>query len=254
MKSITVAFHPDLLDPRRLDGAVAVVIDQLRATTTIVHALAAKARNVVVCGEVDEARQVASAWWENGTVLGGEREGVKIDGFALGNSPEEYTPAAVAGRTVVFTTTNGTRALLKARTARRVVTAALANLNAVLQAIAAEPQLVIVCAGTRGQVTLEDVYVAGAIVEELTIAQPEKYELDDSASIARSVWRPVAQSLANVDPTEQQRLLLAALRQTQGGRNLIALGLEHDVSVAARRDTHALLPELAPGTMTLHVV
>src|SRR4051812_42560200 len=109
-KRIDVYLLPALVEPEALSGSTVVVIDVLRATTTIVHALAAQAVEVAPFRDVEDARRLANDLG-NKAVLGGERGGVPIPGFDLGNSPAEYTSERVAGKTVIFTTTNGTRAL-----------------------------------------------------------------------------------------------------------------------------------------------
>src|SRR5260221_2263163 len=118
-RPIFVHLVPALFEPADLRGGVAVVIDVLRATSTIVHALAAGAKAVIPCGEIDEARQVAARSPAGSVLLGGERKGLRIPGIDLGNSPTDYTPDVVTGKKIIFTTTNGTRALIRARDARR---------------------------------------------------------------------------------------------------------------------------------------
>ena len=113
-------FLPTLVGPGELDGETAVVIDLLRASTTICHALAAGATAVVPCLEVEEAKRIDAMLPPGKAILGGEREGVRIPGFDLGNSPDEFRPDTVGGRTVVFTTTNGTRAMNECRRAAQV--------------------------------------------------------------------------------------------------------------------------------------
>ena len=109
MGSLHVQFLPRLVDPAELAGSVCVVIDVLRATTTMTHALAAGAREIAPCLEVADAERLAASMNRAEYVLGGERDGIKIAGFDFGNSPSEYSPAAIGGKTVIFTTTNGTR-------------------------------------------------------------------------------------------------------------------------------------------------
>src|SRR5205807_6516908 len=129
-----------------LAGGLAVVIDVLRATTTIVHALAAGCTDVRPCAEVEEARALADGMRAGRVLLGGERGGAPLPGFDLGNSPREYTPRACKGNTLVLTTTNGTRALLRAAEAERVLLAAFVNYSAVCEQLRQETRPVhIVC-------------------------------------------------------------------------------------------------------------
>ena len=165
--SLTVHFLPSLLDPDELAGATAVVIDVLRASTTICHALAAGAREMIPCLEVDEAWRIAAAAVALRPILGGEREGVRIEGFDLGNSPEEYRPETVGGRAIVFTTTNGTAAMAACRAAQRVLIGAFVNFSAMCEQSRSRAQVHLICAGTKRKITREDVLCAGAIVDRL---------------------------------------------------------------------------------------
>lgn len=221
-----------------------MVIDVLRATTTIVTSLAAGAEEVVPCREIDEARQHAAQSPER-SVLGGERGGLPIEGFRLGNSPAEYTPEVVGGKRVVFTTTNGTRAMQHCRQARRVLIAAMVNFSAVCRELMGEDEIDIVCAGTDGQVTREDTLLAGAIVSELTGGQlagelpaDAGVVLNDQAEIAADAWRAAVGQLTG------ERLLAEAMRQSLGGRNLIEIGHENDIDLAAQIDRFDLVAEL----------
>lgn len=236
-RPIWVHLLPALFEPAELAGGTAVVIDVLRATSTIVYALAAGADRVIPCGEVDEARQIATRLKPGSALLGGERGGLRINGFDLGNSPTDYTPEVVAGKTLVFTTTNGTRALLRAREARRVVAAAFANLNAVVRWLVAETGPIhILCAGTDGKVTLEDVLCAGFIVQGVQRAVADVDLMDDAARLALNLSESQGR---HYDP------FLSVLRESFGGRNLIEHGLEADIIVAARWDVADLVPELS---------
>ena len=116
-KTLNVHALPKLVEPKDLADGTVVVIDVLRASTTIIAALEAGAVEVIPCLEIDDARRVAAQFPAEEVILGGERQGLPIEGFDLGNSPEDYTPYAVAGKTLVFTTTNGTRAMIHARQA-----------------------------------------------------------------------------------------------------------------------------------------
>src|SRR5262249_5230106 len=159
---------PALVTPERLAGGVAVVIDVLRATTTMIHALAAGCDAILPCATVEEARCRADHLPAGKVLLGGERDGLPLPGFDIGNSPREYTAARCKGTTLVLTTSNGTRALLHAAGADRVLVAAFTNFSAVCEQLRAERRPVhIVCAGDAGGVALEDVLLAGGPVDFL---------------------------------------------------------------------------------------
>jgi 2-phosphosulfolactate phosphatase len=245
---LNVHLLPDLVAPSALAGRTVVVIDVLRATTTICHALAAGARAVVPCLEIDEARAKAEELGRAHVVLGGERRGLKIEGFDLGNSPTEYTQSTVGGRTVVFTTTNGTRAMRHSAQAAEILIGSFANLTAVVDVLDTRDEIDLVCAGTGGAITAEDALFAGAVVERLTetvIGGTRKpRELNDQARLARDAWR-------TLEGSDSSRA--AALRECQGGRNLIAEGFDDDIDTAAKIDTFDFVPRLnlATGEITL---
>lgn len=234
---INVHFLPALVTPEQLAGGVVVVIDVLRATTTIVHALAAGAREVIPCLEVDEAREIASAMNEP-CVLGGERGGLQIDGFDLGNSPAEYTAEAVGNKIVVFTTTNGTRAMQQCRDASRVLIGALVNFSAVCNAISEEDSIHLLCAGTRNEITREDVLLAGAIVDDLRDGGVVENDMNDQALLAADAWCVAAEMMTRDVPLQEN------LKSSRGGRNLLSIGQASDIDIAARIDTFDVVPEL----------
>jgi len=157
---------------RDLRNTACVVFDVLRATSTFVTALHNGAKAVIPVGEISEA--LALRQKQPGVLLGGERDGVKIRAdqtgggdFDLGNSPREYTPEMVAGKTIVSTTTNGTRALRACAGAQTVLAASFLNLTATAQFVRQlQPaRILLVCAGTRENLADEDVLAAGALCE-----------------------------------------------------------------------------------------
>src|SRR5437764_4244443 len=167
-REVQVHLLPELIPPGRLAGGVAVVIDVLRATTTMIYALAAGCTCVRPCAEVEEARELAGGMRAGRVLLGGERGGKPLPGFDLGNSPREYTGKLCKGCTLVLTTTNGTRALLRAAEAARTLLAGFVNYSAVCEQLRQETRPIhIICAGTEGDVTLEDTLLAGALVDYL---------------------------------------------------------------------------------------
>ena len=215
MQSVLVHLLPQLVRPEELAGATVVVIDVLRATTTIVEALSAGAVAVIPCGEIEEARQCARQRGPE-ALLGGERGGRPIAGFDLGNSPAEYTAERVGGKTVVLTTTNGTRALLHSRQAARVLVAAFANCSATAAALESAPEIHVLCAGSELTMSFEDTLLAGAIVHSLetrSSAEGRGTSLNDQALIAKAAWVAVQSDL-------QAGVSLAdLLRPSRGARN-----------------------------------
>src|SRR5260370_26043447 len=134
-KEVRVHLVCDGVRPECLAGRLDVVIDVLRATTAIVHALAAGCTVVRPCAGVDEARQLAGEMRAGHVLLAGERDGRPVAGFDLGNSPKDYTATRCKNQTLVLTTTNGTRALVRCQSAARILVAAFVNYNAVCEQI-----------------------------------------------------------------------------------------------------------------------
>ncbi|HID77963.1 MAG TPA: 2-phosphosulfolactate phosphatase [Planctomycetaceae bacterium] len=243
-RSLNVYALPRFVTPKHLAGGPVVVIDVLRASTTIVHALAAGASQVIPCLEVEEARARAAELERGQTILGGERQGLPIDGFDLGNSPGEYVPERVAGKTVVLTTTNGTRAMLLCRSATRVLVGSFLNAQRIVDAVAPSPTVHLLCAGTRGQFSRDDILLAGLLVDRLTRDAPDLYQLNAQALTAREDWVAAFPQSALQPPDPPQ--LADVLRTTLGGRNLMAIGLDQDILAAAQLDRLPVLPELDP--------
>jgi 2-phosphosulfolactate phosphatase len=238
------------MPPGAVAGGIAVVIDVLRASTTIITALANGAARVRPVADVAEARTLAAALGPD-TLLGGERGGVRIDGFDLGNSPAEYARDRVAGRSIVITTTNGTAALAACGGAREILVGAMVNRSAVAAAVrrlaaAADRGAVhLVCAGTDGEVTAEDVLAAGAILDAALRDDPAA-ETDGPARTALETFRLVGRA---ADP---RAALVAEFRRAPGGANLVALGMEADLPACAALDAIAVVPRLdaAGGWLT----
>jgi 2-phosphosulfolactate phosphatase len=243
MRPLNVHSVPEHVQPDDLDGSTAVVIDVLRATTTIITALASGARAVIPCLTIGDAIAAAAALPRESVVLGGERGGLPIEGFDLGNSPAEYTASHVAGKTVVLTTTNGTRALLHCREADEVLVAAFANISALVAVLAERARVEIVCAGTDGRVTDEDLLLAGAIVDRL--AESRDWQLNAAAEATLRGWRA---TIANTTRAERTAHIIAAMSAAPGGRNLIEIGMAADIELAAKCDTAKIVPRFEAAT------
>ena len=245
-KRINIHFLASQTSPEVLAEKTVVVIDVLRATTTITYALASGAKAVIPCLTVEDARQIARREQEP-VLLGGERGGLPIDGFDLANSPSDYTSARIRGQTIVFTTTNGTKAMMQCRLAERTLIGAFANLSALVAELAEAPVTELLCAGTRGEITREDVLLAGAIIERVAGHRAGNCLLNDQAAIAADAW--IGLDLESSD----SGILAAILRETRGGRRLVEIGLERDIEMAARIDQVTIVPELDPRTRRIRI-
>jgi 2-phosphosulfolactate phosphatase len=225
---VDVALTPTALPPAALVGATALVIDVLRASTTIVTALAHGCLAVLPVTEVEEARRRARGL--PGALLAGERGGDPPVGFDLGNSPLEFTSARVAGRTIVFTTSNGTRALLAARRADAVGVAGFVNLSAAADwALGQGRDLVLVCAGELGARSVEDETCAGLLVDRVLGLEPGAVATPAAASAAAEA-RPYAKDLVRL------------AHDAPHAQHLAAHGRGEDVAACLALDTYVLVP------------
>jgi 2-phosphosulfolactate phosphatase len=226
---IDVAFTLEELATASLGGTAAVVVDVVRASTTIVTALANGARAVIPVATPEEARARGRAWADGPVLLGGERGGEPPPGFDCGNSPAEYARERVEGRTVLLTTTNGTRALLAVRGARRVAVGGFVNATAAARWAAAEAgDVCLVCAGERGRFCLEDAVCAGLLVARIEARAPAP--LTDSARAARLLWERYADDLA------------AMLRDAAWAQALAGQGRGDDLPACVAVDVYDVVP------------
>lgn len=212
-----------------LTGRVVVVVDMMRTTSVMVVARHNGVAGIVPCLTIDEAREQAARLAPDTCLLGGERGAVPIPGFDLGNSPLEYSPEAVRGKTLFLTTSNGTRAIRRAQTAGKVLIGACLNSPAVADEAYRTAQdqsadLVILCAGTRDRFSLDDFYCAGLIVQRLvgTDRNQGRLRLADSAVAARRLYE-----VYQADP-------LPLLRESAVYRQAVRLGIAGDLDFCLR--------------------
>jgi 2-phosphosulfolactate phosphatase len=242
MTTLEAVFAPAeiaVLPQRDLGATVCVVFDVLRATTSMVTALGHGAAAIIPVSEIEEALALRRRHPE--VLLAGERDGVLIEShltggtrFDFGNSPREFTPEKVRGRTIVTTTTNGTRALRACAAARTVLVASLLNLNATAQFLERDrpAHLLLVGAGTYEQAAYEDVLGAGALADGLWPIY-EAGMVADSALVARRLYRL------------EQADLLAALGTSRNGRRLLSRpDLRADVPACARTNAFPLVAHM----------
>ena len=237
---IDVYFTPLGLNAGDVSGRGVVVIDALRATTSVVTALANGAKEVIPAATSEEAVRLASNLEKDGVLLAGERKSVKIEGFALGNSPREMTPEVVAGKTIVLATTNGTPALVAAQGGDPVLLGAPVNFKALVerarQALLERGDLTIVCAGRERQFALEDAYTAGRLVKAVRRGM-RKVELNDAATAALAL-------------TPLYRTWAEAFEDTAAARQLVEANLSEDITFATKQDRFGVVPRYAERRIT----
>jgi 2-phosphosulfolactate phosphatase len=214
-----------------------VVIDVLRATTTIIEALANGARGIYPTESTEDAVRLAASLGREDTLLCGERKRLKIEGFDLGNSPLEFSPEVVENKKLVMSTTNGTRALALAHDGESALVCAFTNISAVAEAIADSKHIVIMCAGFENHFSAEDALCAGHLIDRIIGDSEEGHELNDASMAARSL----------ASARKPTRRFLAA---TAGGRSLAAIGLEDDIDACARVDQHDVVGVMKDQTIT----
>ena len=245
--AVFVHLLPGLIPPGDLKGSVAVVVDVLRATTVMVQALASGCTAVIPCSQIEEARRIAADLPAGSALLAGERHGLPIEGFDLGNSPGEFTPEACRGKTLVMTTTNGTRAILASLDAERVLVAAFSNFGMTVQWLHAEDRDIhIVCAGTEGEISFEDALLAGGIARNLRDLGGTL--CNDEAEIVSGLWARVEDVIwtQSGDRDLEENPLVRYLVRGRGGRRVQELALMTDIEASARmnRPEQGLIAEL----------
>jgi len=239
---ITVHWLPDLIPPQALAGGVAVVVDVLRATSVMVRALSAGCSAIRPCLTIDEAKQLADSMPRSSVVLAGERRGVPIPGFDLGNSMAAFTLDRCRDRTIVMTTTNGTKAILASLEAESVLIASWLNFGATVQRLQQEHRPIhFVAAGTDGLVSWEDVLLVAALVRETIGQDPTISDRigNDSALLAWSIAEGTP-----LPPRVDSEALSAILALGRGGQRVRELGFEADLKAVAHVDQCPIVAEL----------
>lgn len=236
---VDVAFLPGEVEHRNLTGWRVVAIDVLRATTTAVTALGNGARAIRPVLEPPDAISERARFPKGTCLLGGERRGLPIEGFDLGNSPREYDPVTVRGKTIVLTTSNGTRLLHAARTASEVLLGAVVNAKAVASLLLEdEGPVLLACAGRLGRFSWEDLLCAGQIIDNLLCAGPpsghrRRFQPTQAAAAALGLYR------------QDQGDLVGAIARGPHGRYLVSIGLGNDIEICGDVDSLDVVPRRA---------
>jgi len=236
---VNVLLSPLNADDLYFTGKTTVVIDILRATSVIVTALGNGAREIIPVNTVDFAMKVSGNAFGGQTLLGGERNTKKIEGFALGNSPLEYNAETVKGKSIILYTTNGSKAIVRAKFSENLFICAFGNLNAIAEhLIKVNKDVVIVCSGTNGMFNLEDTICAGKLITEM-LKLNEAIELTDASNASVTLNKSFGKSLNKM------------LSQTEHGKLLIENGFSEDIKICAKLNTHDIIPYYDSGVIKL---
>jgi 2-phosphosulfolactate phosphatase len=229
----SVFFSPSEMKEESVRARTVIVLDVLRASTTIVTALANGARGVIPADSLESATEMVMKLGPDDVLLCAERDRRRVEGCDLGNSPAEYDQSRVSGRLLVLSTTNGARTVLKARWAGRLLVGAYVNASRVVEALARDAEVVFLCAGDEGGFALEDAACAGYLLHRL--AEHTGNEIEPANDGA---W--VAQQLGKRAPKSP----LSLLRRSSSGRKLEKVGLGDDLALCAAVDAFSVLPVL----------
>jgi 2-phosphosulfolactate phosphatase len=234
---LDVLFLPREVAARPRPELFAAVIDVLRASTSIVVAFQNGCRSILPVTSAEEA--LAARTSRPDAILAGEQGGLRVLGFDLGNSPREFTRAAVGGRELILTTSNGTRALRTVAEGRTVAIGAFQNRTAVGDWLVSRGvECLIVCSGYEGGFSLEDAVCAGAIVDR-AVQLATGLTLGDGARACQALWHRFGSDLVGL------------FRETDWGRRMLALGFAGDMTVCAELDVTAVVPRMQGDRITL---
>jgi 2-phosphosulfolactate phosphatase len=240
---LDVVFTPAGLTPAEVQGRTVFVIDILRATTSMCAALNHGAKAIIPVASTEEALRLAQTIGSTDVLLAGEKNSVRIPGFHLGNSPLEMTEPAVRGKTLIVTTTNGTKAFLACQGASAVYAACAANLGVAAatarEAVERDGGVLIVCAGRDGAFSLDDAYCAGRLAAATLGGPRARRGINDAAIASLDLVRRYG------DRWERP------LTYSRAGRELVRLGFRDDVLDAAREDAYPVVAHFHERRLTL---
>jgi 2-phosphosulfolactate phosphatase len=243
---LDVVFTPSGITPSEVQGRTVFVIDILRATTAMCAALSHGAKAMIPVAATEEALRLAQTIGSADVLLAGEKNCVRIPGFQLGNSPLEMTESVVRNKTIIVTTTNGTKALLASQGAGGVYPACAANLTLAgekaREALERDGDILIICAGRDGSFSLDDAYCAGRLAVAALGGRKSRRGLNDAALASLDLVRRYG------DGWERP------LSYSRAGRELIKLGFREDVLDAGRLDAYPVLPYFHERRVTLAAV
>lgn len=231
MKGLEVVLLPDEIQRFNLTDKLVVVIDILRASSTIVTALSEGAKRIIPVYSIEDALKQAHTFNPGEVLLAGERDGKKITGFTLGNSPFEYKKNIVKEKTLILSTTNGVKAIERVKQAKRLIIGSFLNATAVAQCcLDYSGEVLLVCSGDRGALSLEDAVCAGMIAEICKQVLPELEFRSDDCIVAFQLYEKFKNDF------------LKMMKESIWGKHLAQMGLEKDLVYCSQRNIYSAIP------------
>ena len=219
---------------------VVIIIDVLRASSTIVTALANGCSGFIPIFSPGQAKKKAQEFKKERVLLGGEGEGIKIEGFNLGNSPREYKKEAVKDKIIIFSTTNGVKTLEMAKSAHKIIIGSFLNLQAVCDYCTNyQRDVLIVCAGKEDRFSLEDTACAGMLVNSLRDVFPGNHQEVDANFTTQLLYEKFSNNILEI------------LRKSQHGRYLESIGLDEDLKFCSQLDLFHIVPIFRDGIISI---
>lgn len=237
-KKIDVFISSQSFQEEELRGKTAVILDVLRASSTMITALNNGAKGVIPVADMGDASKISQNLDSPHYLLSGEKDGIKIDGYDLGNSPLDYTEEKVKDKTIIFNTTNGTKAIKRSELAEKVMVGSFLNLSALIEDLRkVETDIVLVCAGWRGRLALEDLLCAGNIIHELTNGKlPE--QVQDGAKVAFGFYEKFGDDIETTIKNSNYAVRL---------KDIVS---KEDLSYCCQRSTMQVLPVMKEGIIS----
>lgn len=233
---IDVFTSPLEITESNVRGRTVVVIDVLRTCSSLLTAMSNGCREVFPVQTIERALNLHSALFESDILLCGEQDGVKIEGFHLGNSPFEYSRDVVENKSLIFTSSNGSEALVKTRGSSETLICGFQNIDVIAEEVRTNAEdLVIVCAGNNNHFSSEDVVCAGMLIDRITALENDSADLSDSAEMALHMY------------TVHKSDLMAMVRNSNHGKNLIMIGMEKDLEYCVEVNSIPLLLKYVEG-------